>query len=81
MIPGGELLKTASARLHEAIGKSVRKGDLFTCYNPSQFLIMLNGTSQEYCLKIFERIDCALHQWDGGRKVKLDFQVMPGNLL
>lgn len=78
---GGELLKTASARLHEAIGKSVRKGDLFTCYNPSQFLIMLNGTSQEYCLKIFERIDCALHQWDGGRKVKLNFQVMPGNLL
>lgn len=77
----GELLKTASARLHEAIGISVRKGDMFTCYNPSQFLVMLNGTSQEYCLRIFERIDHTLHQWDGGRKVKLNYQVMPGGLL
>lgn len=77
----GELLKTASARLHEAIGISVRKGDMFTCYNPSQFLVMLNGTSQEYCLRIYERIDRALHQWDGGRKVRLNYQVMPGILL
>lgn len=77
----GDLLKTASARLHEAIGTSVRKGDLFTCYNPSQYLVMLNGTSQEYCLRIFERIDRTLHLWDGGRKVKLNYQVMPESLL
>lgn len=77
----GELLKTASAKLHEAIGKSVRKGDVFTCYNPSQFLVMLNGTSQEYCLRIYERIDRNLHMWDGGRKVKLNYQVMPESLL
>lgn len=76
-----ELLKTASAKLHEAIGKSIRKGDVFTCYNPSQYLVMLNGTSQEYCLRIYERIDRNLHLWDGGRKVKLNYQVMPESLL
>ena len=69
---GGELLKTASEKLHDAIGKSLRKGDLFTCYNPSQYLVMLNGTSNEYCLRIYERID---------RKVKLNYQVMPESLI
>ncbi len=43
---------------------------------------MLNGTSQEYCLEdISERIDRTLHLWDGGRKVKLNYQVMPESLL
>ena len=78
---GGELLKTASEKLHDAIGKSLRKGDLFTCYNPSQYLVMLNGTSNEYCLRIYERIDRNLHLWDGGRKVKLNYQVMPESLI
>lgn len=78
---GGELLRTASRKLHEAIGKSLRKGDLFTCYNPSQYLVMLNGTSNEYCLRIYERIDRNLHLWDGGRKVKLNYQVMPESLM
>ena len=78
---GGELLKAASSKLHEAIGNSIRKGDVFTCYNPSQYLVMLNGTSQEYCLRIFERIDRNLHLWDGGRRVKLNYQVMPESLL
>ena len=78
---GGELLKTASEKLHDAIAKSLRKGDLFTCYNPSQYLVMLNGTSNEYCLRIYERIDRNLHLWDGGRKVKLNYQVMPESLI
>ena len=78
---GGELLKTASEKLHDAIGKSLRKGDLFTCYNPSQYLVMLNGTSNEYCLRIYERIDRNLHLWDGGMKVKLNYQVMPESLI
>lgn len=76
-----ELLKEASAKLHEAIGKSIRKGDMYTCYSPSQYLVMLNGTSQEYCLRIYERIDRNLHLWDGGRKVKLNYQVMPESLM
>ena len=78
---GGEFLKTASEKLHDAIAKSLRKGDLFTCYNPSQYLVMLNGTSNEYCLRIYERIDRNLHLWDGGRKVKLNYQVMPESLI
>ena len=68
-------------KLHDAIAKSLRKGDLFTCYNPSQYLVMLNGTSNEYCLLIYERIDSNLHLWDGARKVKLNYQVMPESLI
>lgn len=42
---------------------------------------MLNGTSNEYCLLIYERIDSNLHLWDGARKVKLNYQVMPESLI
>lgn len=75
-----ELLKAASEQLNYAIGSSVRKGDLFTCCSPGQYLVMLNGTSPEFCRRIHQRIERKLHLWDGGRKVRLDFQVLPDYL-
>ena len=45
-----------SKALHDAIQKSLRKGDSFTKYSTSQFLILLVGTNKENCRRIFERI-------------------------
>ncbi|OUN25284.1 AfsR/SARP family transcriptional regulator [Blautia sp. An81] len=45
-----------SKALHDAIQKSLRKGDSFTKYSTSQFLILLVGTNKENCRLIFERI-------------------------
>lgn len=42
--------------LHNAIQKSLRKGDSFTKYSASQFLILLVGTNRENCRRIFDRI-------------------------
>ena len=39
----GEMVQTTSEMLKNAIGESLRKGDLFTCYSPVQYLVLLNG--------------------------------------
>ncbi len=51
-----EKLEVMSANLHLAIKGSLRRGDSFTKYSPSQFLILLVGTNQENCDTIFKRI-------------------------
>ena len=45
-----------SKALHDAIQRSLRKGDSFTKYSTSQFLILLVGTNKENCKLIFDRI-------------------------
>lgn len=74
---GDSMLKAASDQLHHAISISVRKGDLFTCCSPGQYLVMLNGATPEFSRGIYGRIDENLHQWDQGKKVKLELQVLP----
>ena len=51
-----EKLEVLSENLHLAIKGSLRRGDSFTKYSPSQFLILLVGTNQENCDLIFRRI-------------------------
>lgn len=51
-----EKLEVLSENLHVAIKGSLRRGDSFTKYSPSQFLILLVGTNQENCDIIFKRI-------------------------
>lgn len=77
----GDFIKDASVHLKSAIAGSLRKGDLFTCYNPSQYLVLLNGTTEEYCTRIYQRIDRSLHLWEGARRLRLNYQVMPQNLM
>lgn len=50
-------LNTMSEELMDAIKHCLRRGDSFTRYNPSQFLILLVGTNKENCGLIFERIE------------------------
>lgn len=77
----GELLKTASEMLAHAISDSLRKGDLYTCYNPGQYLVMLGGASRKNCSRIYERIERKLRQWDGGRRVTLNYQIMYSSIV
>ncbi len=51
-----EKLEVLSQNLHKAIRSSLRRGDCFTKYSPSQFLIMLVGASADNCQMIYERI-------------------------
>ena len=50
-------LGNMSEELMAAIKHCFRKGDSFTRYNPSQFLILLVGTNRENCGLIFNRIE------------------------
>lgn len=51
-----EKLDVMSMELHRAVKNSLRRGDSFSKYSPSQFLILLVGTNQENCDIIFRRI-------------------------
>ena len=49
-------LEVLSGELQNTIQQCLRKGDSFTKYSPSQFLILLVGTNKENCSMIFDRI-------------------------
>ena len=50
-------LDMLSEELMASIRHCLRRGDSFSRYNPSQFLILLVGTNKENCGMIFERIE------------------------
>lgn len=70
-------LAVYSENLCQAIQKSLRKGDLFTRLNTAQYLILLIGTSQEYCRKIFGRILNRFSENGQNRKKKLRYTALP----
>ncbi len=51
-----EKLEVLSETLHKAIRGSLRRGDCFTKYSPSQFLILVVGSNQKNCQIIYNRI-------------------------
>ena len=72
----GEMVQTTSEMLKNAIGESLRKGDLFTCYSPVQYLILLNGAGQEHVLAVCERVERSLKQWENGKKINFSHQIL-----
>ena len=56
VIKNEERLSQGAAALFDAIQNSLRKGDFFTQYNKSQFLVFLYGTSRENCDIVSKRI-------------------------
>lgn len=52
-------LKEEMDKLKEAIGKSLRIGDAYTRYGNRHFILMLMGTTMEFCGAIFQRIEKA----------------------
>ena len=67
MIQNQEKLKQRSQALHDAIGFTLRKGDAFTRYSTSQYLILLVGTNKENCDIIYKRISKKLKELAGSR--------------
>lgn len=53
----GQKLNAMAEELYHSIKHSLRRGDSFTKFSPSQFLILLVGTNKENCDAIFERIE------------------------
>lgn len=49
--------KQAADRLAETIREALRRGDVYTRYSKSQFLLLLTGIRQEELLIIMERLD------------------------
>lgn len=55
-IENTDRLNIMADELHYTLKKSLRKGDSYTRYSPSQFLILLVGTNQENCSIVEKRI-------------------------
>lgn len=70
-----ELLLEQSTNLGQAIGKSLRRGDLFTRYSPNQFLILLIGIKQEDCEITYGRIYDHFREKCPGQKVQVRYYV------
>lgn len=51
-----EKLEIMSQELHKAIKRGLRRGDSFTKYSPSQYILLLVGTNKENCGIIYDRI-------------------------
>ena len=70
-----EKLDVMSMELHRAVKNSLRRGDSFSKYSPSQFLILLVGTNQENCDIIFRRIAARFTQKHGSWNKYLEYYV------
>lgn len=68
-------LEVLSGELQNTIQQCLRKGDSFTKYSPSQFLILLVGTNKENCSMIFERIQRYFSREHKSWKQYLDYFV------
>ena len=67
IIKNQEKMKKRSDLLKEAIRITLRRGDAYTMYSNSQYLILLSGTKQEDCEIVFNRISRKLKELAGNR--------------
>lgn len=70
-----ENLKAVSDKLYEAIQKTLRRGDVFTRYNKSQFLILLMGLRKEESSLIISRIDTYFRKKESSRRVYVTYRT------
>ena len=79
-----EGLKKISEHLAEAIQETLRRGDTYTRYNMSQYLVLLTGTRREDCHVATSRIDTSFRKKVSSRRVHVNYRVasianIPGN--
>ena len=53
--------------LEQSLSEGLRKGDVYTKYSPSQYLILLIGTKREDCAIIYQRISRRVKELAGSR--------------
>ncbi len=70
-----EILTEQSANLCQAVGASLRRGDLFTRYSPNQFLVLLIGIKQEDCEITYGRINEKFREKCSGQKVRVRYYI------
>ena len=61
-----EKLNLRSGELRESISRSLRRGDIFTRYSASQFLILLIACDREGCQCVARRISANFRETQGG---------------
>lgn len=71
----GTKLTAMADELHHSIKHCLRRGDAFTKYSPSQFLVLLVGTNKENCGIIFERIKNYFSREHKSWKKNLEFYI------
>ena len=72
---GTDRNKEASEALRVAICNSFRRGDFYTRYNYSQYLIMLSEIQQENCSIVSHRIDQNFQKMEETTGYYIDFYV------
>lgn len=70
-------LSYAAQCLSDSIKKSLRRGDMYTRYRVTQFLVLLIGTNIENCALISERITANYRKLYNGRGIHLKCSVLP----
>lgn len=70
-----EILNKQTENLSQAIGRSLRRGDLYTRYSPNQFLILLMGINQEDCEITYNRICLRFREGCPGQKIQIRYYV------
>ena len=68
-------LKDVSDKLSESIRGALRRGDVYTRYNMSQFLVILMGIRKEDCVITTNRIDTYFRKRENSRRIKVTYQV------
>lgn len=71
----GEKLDEMSKELYQAIEGSLRRGDAFTKYSASQYLVMLLGINKENCQIVIDRITTAFAREHGSWSKRLHCSV------
>lgn len=61
--------------LGEAIGKSLRRGDAYTRYSGSQYLILLSAARKENCSIVFERIKKIFCETNKNKECRIEYDV------
>lgn len=62
-------LQEEMEKLKEVIGDSLRIGDAYTRYGSRHFILMLSGTTVDFCGIIFQRIEKAYARRSAGGKL------------
>lgn len=70
-----ERLKNVSDKLSESIRGALRRGDVFTRYSMSQFLVILMGIRKEDCTITSSRIDSYFRKRESSRRIKVTYRV------
>ena len=75
--PQQKVLSKTVLKLKECIGSSLRRGDIFTRYSVSQFLVMLPAASYENSVMVTERILRSFRRQNGKSLVDVKASIQP----